>query len=80
MLIYFCRPTQRIYDLDDLEQLKILRKDLMSVGFFDLNDNKKYYPLFENKVTTAQFIEILNNVKLFDYARTPLEYKKDMIV
>ena len=80
MLIYFCRPTQRIYDLDDPEQLKILRKNLMLVGFFDLNDNKKYYPLFENKITTAQFIEILNNVKLFAYARTPLEYKKDIIV
>lgn len=75
---YFYELFGRSYNLTTIRGRIILRNDLLKLGFFVAQENKKYYEWFaKEKIGMANVLELLSAIKLFTITRTPKGLKPE---
>lgn len=75
---YYYELFGRSYNLTTIPGRIILRNDLLKLGFFDIQENKKYYPWFaKERIGMPNVLELLDAVKLFTIIKTPRGLKPE---
>jgi len=63
----FVSITNGNYDLDQPSERQRLRNDLMQIGFFSVEDNKKYYETFDKeRVPKVELTGLFTAFKWFE--------------
>lgn len=65
-IIFFDTESRKEYNLTFKEDVAQLRSDLKEKGFFEVDDNKKYYEWFDRNITASEFEDFLGAVRFYN--------------